>query len=92
MEREQKYLSQKLCSPLMQEINLFRWNGKLINHEAQENDFCKEQCLASSNLKLSHDRLSHNNFQDLIKLQNHFDAMQIDCSELKCETCELNKA
>ena len=33
-------------------------------------------------------------FQDLIKLQNHVDGIQIDkidSSELKCATCELNK-
>ena len=79
----------------MQENNLFRWSAKFINHETQENDFCNEQCLASLNLKFWHDRLGHNNFQDLIKLQNHVDGMQIDkndSSELKCETCELNKA
>ena len=54
-----------------------------------------EQCLASSNLKLWHDRLGHNDFQDLIKLQNHVGGMQIDkndSSELMCGTCELNKA
>ena len=83
--------------PLMQENNLFRWSAKLINHETQENDFSNEQCLASSNLKLWHDSLGLNKFQDLIKLQNHVDGMQIDkndCSELKCDsdTCKLNKA
>ena len=81
--------------PLMQENNLFRWSANFINHKTQENEFCNEQCLASSKLKLWHDRLAHNNFQDLIKLQNHVDGMQIDkndSSELKCDTCELNKA
>ena len=81
--------------PLMQENNLFRWSAKFTDYETQENDFCNEQCLASSNLKLWHDRLGHNDFQDLIKLQNHVDGMQIDkndSSELKCDTCELNKA
>ena len=81
--------------PLMQENNLFRWSAKFINHKTQENEFCYEQCLASSKLKLWHDRLGHNNFQDLIKLQNHVDGMQIDkidSSELKCDTCELNNA
>ena len=77
--------------PLMQENNLFRWSAKFIDYETQENDFCNEQCLASSNLKLWHDRLVQNIFQDLIKLQNHVDGMQIDkkdSSELKCDTCE----
>ena len=64
--------------PLMQENNLFRWSAKFIDHETQENDFCNEQCLALSNLKLWHEKLGHNNFQDLIKLQNHDDGMQID--------------
>ena len=81
--------------PLMQEKYLFRWSAKFINHETQENNLCNEQCLASSNLKLWHDRLGHNDFQDLIKLQNHVGGMQIDkndSSELMCGTCELNKA
>ena len=37
----------------------------------------------------------HINFQDLMKLQNHVDGMQIDkndSSERKSVTCELNKA
>ena len=83
------------CSSLMQEKNLFAWSAKFVIHETQENDFCKVQCLTSSNLKLWHDRLGHNNFQDLIKLQSHVDGMKIkinDSSELKCDTCELNKA
>ena len=62
--------------PLMQENNQFRWSAKFINHETRENDFCNEQCLVLSNLKLWHDRLGHNNFQDLIKLQNHVDGLQ----------------
>ena len=81
--------------PLMQENNLFRWSAKFIDYETQEKDFCNEQCLASSNLKLWHDRLGHNIFQDLINFQNHVDGMQIDksdSSELKCDTCVLNKA
>ena len=80
--------------PQMQENNLFRWSAKFINHRTQENEFCNKQCLASSNLKLWHDRLGHNNFQDLIKLQYHV-GMQIDkndSSGLKFDTCELNKA
>ena len=80
--------------PLMQENNPFQWSAKFINHKTQKNEFCSEQCLASSNLKLWHDRFGHNNFQDLIKLQNHVYGMQIDqnySSELKCDTCELNK-
>ena len=79
----------------MQENSLFRWSAEFINHEAQENDFCNGQRLASSNLKLWHNRLSHNNFQDLIKLQIHVDGMQMDKNdncELKCDTYELPKA
>ena len=44
--------------PLMQENHLFRWNAKFINCETQ-NEFCNEQCLASSNLNPWHDRLGH---------------------------------
>ena len=80
---------------LMQENNLFRWIAKFINHETQQNDFCRGQCLVFSNLKLWHDRLGHNNFRDSIKLQNHVDGMQFDkndSNEVKCDTCELNKA
>ena len=57
--------------PLMQENNLFRWRAKFINHETRKNDFCNDQSLGSSNLKLWPDRLGHNNFQDLIKLRKH---------------------
>ena len=45
--------------PLMHENNLLRWSAKFINNKTQENEFCNEQCLASSNLKLWHDRLGH---------------------------------
>ena len=82
------------CSSLMQEKNLFAWSAKFVNHETQENEFWKVQCLTSSNLKLWHDRLGHI-FQNLIKLQSHDHGMKIernDSSELKCDTYELYKA
>ena len=87
--------------PLMQENNLFRWQGNFINHETQEKDenfrysSKKKQCLASSNLKFWLGTLGLIIFQDLIKLQDHVDGMQFDKNDsivLKCDTCELNKA
>ena len=73
--------------PFRQEKNLFIWDFSEIDKT------CKENCLLSSNLKMWHKRLGHNNFTDLSKLVEHVEGMRISDSLVDvCEICELNKA
>jgi len=68
--------------PLVEKDNLYFWK-------------CRRSVLSSnvSSAVLWHERLGHNNLEDVRKLQIHADGLRIDkYDKTQCEVCEIEKA
>jgi len=80
---DESYISsENVKFPLVEENSLYYWKVEAEHHRS-----------FSSDIKIWHQRLGHNNYEDLRKLKHHVDGLpDLPTATNDCDTCDLEKS